>query len=113
MLFSEGGALVPDLSALFNNDFATPSIDECTLKLPLDDFANHPSVLVIKNSALRLDFSFQPVSVSCVAESLANSNTTKSAGPDGLSPKVLKLGVLQNYLILYHLMCVAQSMQTF
>lgn len=45
----EGGTLVPDPSALFNNYFATPSIDECTLELSMDDFMNHCSVLVIKN----------------------------------------------------------------
>ena len=59
----------------------------------MDDFINHPSVLAIKNSAQKLDFSFEPVSISRVAESLANLNIRKSAGPDGLSPKLLKLSV--------------------
>ena len=34
--------------ALFNKYFSTPSTDECVLKLSLDDFTNHPSVLAIK-----------------------------------------------------------------
>ena len=89
----EGGAFVPDPSALFNKYFTTPSIDECLLQLSVDDFMNHPSVLTIKNSAQKLDFSFEPVSISRVAESLANLNIRKSAGPDGLSPKLLKLSV--------------------
>ena len=63
------------------------------LELSMDDFANHPSVLVIKNIALKqsTDFSFEPASISLVAESLANLNTTVSACPDGSLPKVLKL----------------------
>ena len=89
----EGGAFVPDPSALFNKYFTTPSIDECLLLLSVDDFMNHPSVLTIKNSAQKLDFSFEPVSISRVAESLANLNIRKSAGPDGLLPKLLKPSV--------------------
>ena len=34
--------------ALFNKYFLTPTTDECVLKLSLDDFTNHPSVLAIK-----------------------------------------------------------------
>ena len=89
----EGGAFVPDPNALFNKYFTTPSIDECLLQLSVDDFMNHASVLTIKNSAQKLDFSFEPVSISRVAESLANLEIRKSAGPDGLSPKLLKLSV--------------------
>ena len=89
----EGGAFVPDPRALFNKYFTTPSIDECLLQLSVDDVMNHPSVLTIKNSTQKLDFSFEPVSISLVGESLANLNIRKSAGPDGLSPKLLKLSV--------------------
>lgn len=89
----EGGAFVPDPSALFNKYFTTLSIDERLLQLSVDDFMNHPSVSAIRNSAQKLDFSFEPVSVPHVAESLVNLNTRKSASPDGLSPKLLKLSV--------------------
>ena len=54
-------------------------------------FTNHPSVLATKNSALKIEFSFEPLSISRVADSLANLNSMKSSGPDGLSPKLLKL----------------------
>ena len=91
--------------ALFNKYFSTPSIDECVRELSLDDFMNYPRVLAIKNSALKIDFSFEPLSISRVAECLANLNTMKSDGTDGLSPKLLKLsallflGLLESYLI--------------
>ena len=40
----EGGAFVPDPSALFNKYFTIPSIDECLLQLSVDDFMNHPRI---------------------------------------------------------------------
>lgn len=80
-----------NMIALFNKYFLTPSIDKCVLELSLDDLMNYPRVLAIKNSALKIDFSFEPLSISLVAECLANLNTMKSDGPDGLSPKLLKL----------------------
>lgn len=52
---------------------------------------NYPRVLAIKNSELKIDFSFEPLSISRVVECLANLNTMTSDGPDGLSPKLLKL----------------------
>ena len=94
-----------NMIALFNKYFSTPSIDECVLELSLDDFMNFSRVLAIKNSEHKIDFSFEPLSISRVAECLANLNTMKSDGPDGLSPKLLKLsaplfpGLLQSYLI--------------
>jgi len=87
----EGGAFLPDPGALFNKYFTTPSIAVRLLQLSVDDFMNHPSFSAIRNSAQKLDFSFEPVSIPRVAESLVNLNSRKSAGPDGLSPKLLKL----------------------
>ena len=80
-----------NMIALFNKYISTPSIDKCVLELSLDDFMNYPRVLAIKNSEDKIDFSFEPLSISRVAECLANLNTMKSDGPDGLSPKLLKL----------------------
>ena len=51
----------------------------------MDDFANHRSVKSIKESALKLDFSFDLINVSRVVDILANLNTKKSTGPDELS----------------------------
>ena len=73
-----------NMIALFNKYFSTRSIDECVLQLCLDNFMNYPRVLAIKNSALKIDFSFEPFSISRVAECLANINTMKSDGPDRL-----------------------------
>ena len=55
----------------------------------MDDFANQSSVESIKESALKLDFSFDLINVSRVADILPNLNTKKSAGPD--RPNCLRL----------------------
>ena len=73
----------------FNKHFTTPSIDEYLLQLSVDDFMNHLSVSAIRNSAQKLDFSFEPVSIPCVTESLVNLNIRKSVGQMDYRPNCL------------------------
>lgn len=76
----------------------------------MDDFANHSSVLVIKNSALKqsTDFSFEPVSISYVANLLLTWILQYLLVLMVYCPKCLSfhdqlmllLGLLQSYLII-------------
>ena len=89
--FLENGRIVPDTSASLNEFFTSPTIDESVLTLSVDEFANHASVVNIETKAPKLNFRFHPVGVARVSEILSNLNIRKSAGPDGISPKLLKI----------------------
>ena len=56
-----------------------------------DELCSHASVVNVKTNAPKLNFYFHPVSVAPVSEILSNLNIRKSAGPDGISPKLLKI----------------------
>ena len=86
MRLIEDGKVVTDPSITFNNYFTSPIIKESE-----DNFENHTSVVTIKNQSFDLDFSFEQINSGHIADLLLNLNVKKSAGPDGLSPKLLKI----------------------
>ena len=57
----------------------------------MDELCSHASVVNIETNAPKFNFHFHPVSVGPVSEILSNLNIRKSAGPDGISPKLLKI----------------------
>ena len=87
----EDGKVVSDPSSTFNEYISTPAIFEFELSLTMEDFENHPSVVLIRNKSFNLDFSFEPVMPAYVADLLIGLNVKKSCGPDGLSPKILEI----------------------
>ena len=87
----EDGNVVTDPSITFNNYFTSPIIKEPILNLSEDDFENRTSVVTIRNQSFNLDFSFEQINSRHIADLLLNLNVKKSAGPDGLSPKLLKI----------------------
>ena len=87
----EDGKVVTDTSITFNNYFTSPIIKEPILNFSEDDFENHTSVVTIRNQSFDLDFSFEQINSGHIADLLLNLNVKKSAGPDGLSPKLLKI----------------------
>ena len=87
----ENGTIAPDTSAVLNEYFASPAIVESVLTLSADDFSSHISVVSINTKAPKLNFYFQPVSEAQVSDILSNLNIRKSAGPDGIPPKLFKI----------------------
>ena len=87
----EDGKVVSDPSSTFNEYISTPAIFEFELSLTMEDFENHPSVVLIRNKSFNLDFSFEPVTPAYVVDLLIGLNVKKSCGPYGLSPKILKI----------------------
>ena len=78
----EDGKVVTDRSTTFNNYFTSPIIKEPIMNLSEDDF---------ENQSFNLDFSFEQINSGHIADLLLNLNVKKSAGPDGLSLKLLKI----------------------
>ena len=87
----EDGKVVTDPCTIFNNYFTSPVVNEHVLSLSEDDFINHTSVVAISNRSFDLDFSFKQISTELITNLLLNLNVKKSSGPDGLSPKLLKI----------------------
>ena len=87
----EDGKVVTEPSITSNNYFTSPIIKEPILNLSEDDFENHTSVVTIRNQSFDLDFSFEQINSGHIADLLLNLNVKKSAGPDGLSLKLLKI----------------------
>ena len=87
----ENGRIVPDTSASLNEYFTSPTINESVLTFSVDELSSHASVVNIKMKALRINFYFHPVSMARVSEILSNLNVRKTAGPDRITPKLLKI----------------------
>ena len=87
----ENGNIIKEPSTLFNNYFSKPIISQAALKPAVDDFKDHPSINKIKIHAPALEFSFQPVSCKYLTTLQNSVNSKKSCGPDGISPRLLKL----------------------
>lgn len=51
----ENGSIASDTSAILNDYFTTPTIDESVLTLSVNDFNSHTSVLEIQEKAPKLD----------------------------------------------------------
>ena len=83
--------IVPETSASLNEYFTSPTIKESVLTLSVDELSSHAIVVYIETKALKLNFYFHPVSVARVSEILSNLSVRKSAGPDGISAKLLKI----------------------
>lgn len=87
----DDGGVVSDPSVTFNNYFSKPAIDEHVIGQKIEDFASHPSVAMIAGKRHDLDFAFEHVTESYVADLISNLDGNKSSGPDGFPPKILKL----------------------
>ena len=87
----ENDRIVPDTSASLNEYFTSPTINESVLTFSVDELSSHASVVNIKTKAPRINFYFHPVSMARVSEILSNLNVRKPAGPDGITPKLLKI----------------------
>ena len=88
----EKGRIVPDTSTSLNEYFTSPTINESVLTFSVDELSSHASVVNIETKAPRINFYFHPVSVARVSEILSTLNVRKPAGPDGIPPKLLKIG---------------------
>ena len=64
---------------------------ETVINRTISDFDNHPSVSMFASTGHNLDFSFSDLTQSYGADLLIGLNTKKSCGPEGFSPKVLKV----------------------
>ena len=87
----DNGQLIPNPSAVLNDFFASPRIQESVLNLTEEDFSDHPSIATIKNTSYLLDFTFMEIKTEVKIENLLKLNSKKATGHDGLSPKILKL----------------------
>ena len=87
----ESVRIVPETSASLNEYFTSPTIKESALTLSVDELSSHAIVVYIEKKAPKLNFHFHPVSAARVSEILSNLNARKSAGPDGISAKLLKI----------------------
>lgn len=87
----EDGKIISDPSVLFNDYFSQPRICNSALQLSEEDFGDHHSITTIKNKSYQLDFTFMETNVETVTDFLLKLNTKKATGPDGFSPKLLKL----------------------
>jgi hypothetical protein len=84
--------MIVNPASTFNSFFSSPPINEQVLCTSENDFVDHPSVVTITNQPLELlNFSFEPVSLEYVAKLLLDLDEKKSCGPDGFTPKILKL----------------------
>ena len=80
-----------ECSASLNKYFTSPTINDSVLTLSLDELSSHAGVVNIETKAPKLNFHFHSVSAARVSEILSNLNAGKSAGPDGISAKLLKI----------------------
>ena len=87
----DNGQLIPNPSAVLNDFFASPRIQESVLNLTEEDFSDHPSIATIKNKSYLLDFTFMEIKTEVIIDNLLKLNPKKATGHDGLSPKILKL----------------------
>ena len=87
----ESVRIVPETSASLNKYFTSPTIKESVLTLSVNELSSHAIVVYIETKAPKLNFHFHPVSAARVSEILSNLNARKSAGPDGISAKLLKI----------------------
>ena len=86
----EGNKLITDPASVFNEYFCSPVIDQDALKLT-EDFSSHSSVMEILNQGVNLNFSFAVINSEYLNDLLLTLDEKKSCGPDGISPKILKI----------------------
>ncbi|CAB4028531.1 Hypothetical predicted protein, partial [Paramuricea clavata] len=87
----EEGKVVTEPSAVFNDYFSKPVVEDSILNMSEQDFMNHMSVKSITNRCYDFDFSFQQVNTVYITDLLTNLNERKSTGPDGIPPKLLRI----------------------
>ena len=88
----EEDKLITDPASVFNEYFCSPVIDQDALKLTEDHFSSHSSVIEILNQGVNLNFSFAVInSEEYLKDILLTLDEKKSCGPDGISPKILKI----------------------
>lgn len=87
----DNGQIIPDPARAFNEYFSTPVIEDSVIERIIQEFESHLSVALIRGKHDDLAFSFQHVSQSYVAYILVPLDANKSTGPDGLSPKTLRI----------------------
>jgi len=85
------GILISNPSTALNDFFVNPRIQESALNSTEDDFNNHPSITTIRSKSYQLDFAFMEITTETVKDYLLKINAKKSTGPDGFSPKIIKL----------------------
>ena len=87
----DDGQLIPDPARAFNEYFSTPVTEDSVIERTIQEFESHPSVALIRGKHDDLAFSFEHVSQSHVADILVRLDAKKCTGPDGLSPKILRI----------------------
>ena len=87
----DDGQLIPDPARAFNEYFSTPVIEDSVIERTIQEFESHPGVALITGKHDDLAFSFEHVSQSYEADTLVRLDAKKSTGPDGLSPKILRI----------------------
>ena len=87
----DDGQLIPDPARAFNEYFSTPVTEDSVIERTIQEFESHPSVALIRGKHDDLAFSFEHVSLSYVADILVRLDAKKCTGPDGLSPKILRI----------------------
>ena len=87
----EEGKVITEPSAVFNDYFSKPVVVDSILNMSEQDFVNHMSVKWITNHCYDFNFSFQQVNTVYITDLLSNLIERKSTGPDGISPKLLRI----------------------
>ena len=83
--------MITDPAFGFNEYFSSPVIDQDALKLTEDHFSSHSSVMKILNQQVNLNFFFAVINSEYLKDLLLTLDEKKSCGPDGISPKILKI----------------------
>ena len=87
----DNGQLISNPSAVLNDFFASPRIQESVLNLTEYDLSDHPSIAAIKNKTYLPDFAFTIFNTEVITNNLSKMNGKKSTDHYGISPNILKL----------------------
>ena len=90
----DDGKLVSNPSNVFNDFFVNPRIQDSALSLTKENFGDHPSIAAIKSKSYNFDFAFKEINKETVTNYVLKMNAKKSTGPDGFSPKIVKLSAI-------------------
>ena len=87
----DDGKLISNPSTVLNDFFVNPRVQALALSLTEEDFTDHPSIAAIKSKSFQLNFAFTENKTEAISDYILKMNIKKSTGPDGFSPKILKL----------------------